>query len=60
MALDVVKQNVQSILDGIRSYNKLQQEHAAETKKKKEELINYLVKLCYTAQKGIDDERSKL
>lgn len=60
MALDVLKQNTQSILDGIRAYNKPQQEHTAETKKKKEELIAYLAKLCYTVQKGIDDERSKL
>lgn len=58
MSLDIIKQNMQSVADALRAYHEIESSPEKEDKQKKEQLRNYILRLCYNSQKAIDDERA--
>lgn len=57
MSLDAIQQYARSIADTLKLVSEVEGRTDAESTKKRQELVSYILKLTYSIQKAIDEER---
>ncbi|MEK6839964.1 MAG: hypothetical protein AABX72_03410 [Nanoarchaeota archaeon] len=60
MSLDVIQQTARSITDAFKLWNDVEDKTDEQSKKKRQELAEYILKLTYIIQKAIDEERETI
>ncbi len=57
MSLDAIQQYARSIADTLKLVSEVEGKSDAESMKKRRELVSYILKLTYSIQKAVDEER---
>ena len=57
MNLDAIQQYARSIADTLKLVSEVEGKSDAESMKKRRELVSYILKLTYSIQKAVDEER---
>lgn len=60
MSLDVIQQTARSITDAFKLWKEVEDKTDEQSKKKRQELAEYILKLTYIIQKSIDEERETI
>jgi len=60
MSLDVIQQTTRSLADAYKVLAEIESNQDEASKRKRQELAEYILKLTYIIQKEVDEERERI
>ena len=60
MSLDIIQQNARAIADAFKILAEVEKKPDEASKKNRQEMGEYILKLTYIIQKAVDDERESI